>query len=174
MQEESRLTEIVFLIIFVALIAFTGIRLMDNYRENVLETNSSSSILMSLEDNGTSTTLSSNQIISNLVTTSNDTWLNFDGVDDSIFITDNSYETISYWVNDTTNDWIHVVNTSGRLYENGNEVSSLTLNSYKQNATGWYIGINSSGNFKGNIDEIRFYNDTINETIVDEVYSNGR
>jgi len=104
----------------------------------------------------------------------NNSWLSFDGVNDYVFIDDNSYETISYWVNDTSNNWIHVVNTSGILYEDGNEVSSLTLNSYYKNTTGWYIGQNSSDDFfTGNIDSIKFYNDTINETIVDAIYSNG-
>jgi len=127
-----------------------------------------------LTDNGTANTLTQTPTSFTSATNKNRTWLNFDGIDDFVEIADNSYKTISYWVNDTSNAWIHVINTSNILYENGNEVASLTLNSIKQNSTGWFIGINSSDPFAGNIDRIRFYNDTINETVVNEIFDNGR
>lgn len=113
-------------------------------------------------------------ITSNTATILNKTWLNFDGIDDFIFIPDNSDLTISYWFNDTSNNWIHVVNASGILYEDGGIVGSLTLEVYKKNGTGWYMGENSTGFFKGNIDEIRFFNETLNVTQVNEVFDNGR
>ncbi len=108
------------------------------------------------------------------VTRKNSTWLEFDGTSDYLFIPNYDYVSVAFWVNNSDNDWAFVVNSSDLIYENNVTVSSLTMNPFKQNATGWYFGINDSGFFNGNIDTIKFYNDTMNETQVSELFANGR
>lgn len=104
----------------------------------------------------------------------NSTWLNFDGVNDYLFIPDNSYVSVSFWVNDSLNNWFHFANASTILYENAAVVGNPTLNAYKKNSTGWYFGINESGYFPGNIDTIKFYNDTLDAAQVSNLYADGR
>ena len=89
-------------------------------------------------------------------------------------IPDYDYVSVAFWVNDSANNWTLVVNSSDLIYENNATVSSLTMNPFKENATGWYFGINDSGFFEGNIDTIKFYNDTMNETQVSELFADGR
>lgn len=178
--EENRL-KIILIVISLAIISM--IILLLYIIINIIPSSAISNSILSnsngqniLADNSTSTTLSpSGEGVTSLsATRHNQTWLEFDGVNDYVFIPDDSYKTISYWVNNTVNSWINVVNNSGILYEDGGVVGSLTLNSTKQNTTGWYIGINSTGFFKGNIDSIRFYNETITSTTINEVFDNGR
>jgi len=155
-----------------AVLLIFGLIILNETYEDIEDTSASTTDSV-LADNGTATTLSQTPT-SLSATRKNHTWLSFDGVDDYLFISDNSYETISYWVN-SSSTWTHVVNTSGILYEDGDEVTSLTVSSYLKNSTGWFIGMNeTSGFFEGWIDSIKFYNDTIDETIVDTLYSNGR
>lgn len=113
-------------------------------------------------------------ISSTTVTRKNGTWLDFDGANDYLFIPQYDYVSVSFWVNNSVNDWIHIVNSSDLIYENNATVGNLTLNAFKRNATGWYFGVNESGFFEGSIDTIKFYNDTMNETQVSELYSAGR
>ena len=105
----------------------------------------------------------------------NSTWLDFDGVDDYLFIPDYNYSSVSFWANGSNGDWLHIVNSSdGLIYESNVTVGNLTLNAFKRNATGWYFGINESGFFKGGVDTIKFYNDTMNESQVSGLFSDGR
>ena len=115
-----------------------------------------------------------NGITSTAVTRNNDTWLNFNGTTDYLFIPDNNYVSVAFWVNDSDNNWLFVVNSSDLVYEDNVVVGALTLNPFKKNATGWYFGINDSGFFGGNIDSIKFYNDTMNETQILTLYADGR
>lgn len=107
-------------------------------------------------------------------TRKNSTWLDFDGVDDYLFIPNYDYVSVAFWVNDSDNDWTLIVNSSDLIYENNSTVANLTMNPFKRNATGWYFGLNDSGFFNGSIDTIKFYNDTMNETQVSELYAAGR
>jgi len=172
--ELNKLRSTILIIFAIAIIIAIVLTFLSLMKDDIFESDVSATSEYILADNGTANTLTQTSSKSLTAIAKNTTWLDFDGIDNYVFIQDNNYKTISYWVNDSSNDWIHVVNTSDILYENGDEVSSLTLNSIKQNSTGWYIGENSTGYFDGNIDEVTFYNDTINETIVDEVYINGR
>ena len=105
----------------------------------------------------------------------NSTWLDFDGVSDYLFIPDYNYSSVSFWANGTAGGWYHIVNSSdGLIYENNVTVGNLTLNAFKRNATGWYFGINETGFFYGGVDQIKFYNDTMNETQVSELFDGGR
>lgn len=114
-------------------------------------------------------------IKSTAVIRKNTTWLDFDGNNDYLFIPNYDYVSVAFWVNDSVNNWTLVVNSSDLIYENnGTVVSALTMNPFKRNATGWYFGINDSGFFGGSIDTIKFYNDTMNETQVSELYEDGR
>jgi len=108
------------------------------------------------------------------VTAKNSTWLNFDGVNEYLFIPDYNYVSVVFWANNSDNDWVMITNSSDLIYEGNTTVSSLTINPFKRNATGWYFGINDSGFFGGNIDTIKFYNDTMNGTQVSELFADGR
>ena len=106
----------------------------------------------------------------------NDTWLELDGNDDYVFIPDsNLYYSVVMWVNNSDNNWTLIANSSDLLFENnGTVVAEFTMNPFKKNATGWYFGINDSGFFEGNIDTIKFYNDSMNETQISDLFINGR
>lgn len=118
-------------------------------------------------------------ITSIVVTRNNDTWLVFDGVNDHVNITDHSYKTVSFWFKNATGPnsgaWQCIVNTSNILYQNGTEVTSVLDYPLTLNGTVWMIGMsNETEFFNGSIDSIKFYNDTINESIVDAVNIAGR
>lgn len=138
-----------------------------------VDNNTNSSFVATTTSNSTLTPIG-NGITSLTSTYQNDTWLSFDGTNDYLFIQDNNFTSVSYWVNDSDNEWLHIANASDTLYEERAIVTDFTLNAHKQNATGWYFGINSSGFFEGNIDSINFYNETINNLTVEDIYSNGR
>jgi len=113
-------------------------------------------------------------IKSTVVTTKNSTWLDFDGIDDYLFIPDYDYVSVVFWANTSGSDWIMITNSSDLIYEGNNTVGNLTINPFKKNATGWYFGINESGFFEGSIDTIKFYNDTMNQSQLSELLLNGR
>jgi len=105
----------------------------------------------------------------------NSTWLDFDGINDYLFIPDYDYDSVSFWANGSNGDWLHIVNSSdGLIYENNNTIGNLTLNAFKRNATGWYFGMNETGFFEGSVDTIKFYNDSMNETQVSNLFDAGR
>lgn len=112
------------------------------------------------------------------VTRNNDTWLDFDGVNDHVNITDYSYITYSLWYRNRTGPdsaWQHIVNTSNILYKNGTQVTTFLYHPIHLNDTQWVIGMsNETEFFNGTIDSIKFFNDTINESVVDTIYSDGR
>jgi len=128
-----------------------------------------------LGQNSSQHTLSQKVQITSSITAHNRTWLTFDGIDDYIYLSDNSYKTISFWVKNATHDWQHIVNTSGILYQNGTEVISLLFYPVYFNSTDWEIGkIDATTFFPGSVDKIKFYNNTINSSIVSELFAEGR
>ena len=162
------------LVLFLPLVSFVWGSYDDLKTE--LDIDSSTSFLMTTNSNETLSPLSptGEEIEDVVVVRQNSTWLNFDGVDDYLFIEDNSYVSVSFWVNDSNNDWTHIVNSSGVIYEDNTTVGSLTLNPFKRNNTGWYFGINESGYFNGSIDTIKFYNDTMTEGQVSDIFDDGK
>jgi len=129
-----------------------------------------------LADNGTETTLSNNPSTWTSATVKNRTWLDFDGTNDVLTVSDVNYRTISFWYkNSTTTNWQHIINTSNILYWNGTEVSELPLYPLFTDGTDWFFGKSDAGTFvEVDIDEITFYNDTINSTVITEIFNNER
>ena len=166
------------LVSFIAIILFLILAMVipDAYDElqREVEYDSSDSFIATTTNNETLSYIGEG-IKTLTATRQNSTWLDFDGVDDYLFIEDNDYSSVSFWANGSNGDWLHIVNSSdGLIYESNVTVGNLTLNVFKRNTTGWYFGINESGFFKGSVDTIKFYNDTMNETQVSELFSNGR
>ena len=165
------------LVSFIALVLFLLLSTIipgvyDDLRTEVDHT-LSTSFLASVSSNKTLSPLGEG-IKTSTVTHQNGTWLNFDGIDDYLFIPQYDYISVSFWANSTTGGWKHIVNSSDLIYENNVTVGNLTLNVFKRNATGWYFGLNETGFAKVSIDTIKFYNDTMNETLVSELFSAGR
>ncbi len=104
----------------------------------------------------------------------NDTWLNFDGVNDVLEILINE-PTVSFWYrNSTSIPWIFIVNSSGTLYVNAN-VETPVEYPVLQNTTGFYLGqFNNSVFFNGSMDEIRIYNRTLNAGEVLTLFNLGK
>jgi len=162
---------------FIALILFVLLLYIvpDIYNEGRLEIDhsSSDSFIATVTANETLSPVGEG-ITSITVARKNSTWLSFDGINDYLFIPDYNYTSVALWVNNSDTNWILIVNSSDSLYQNNGTVSNFSLNPFKKNATGWYFGINDSGFFEGDIDTIKFYNDTMNETQISELYANGR
>jgi len=112
-------------------------------------------------------------LVSSSASIKNQTWLDFDGVNDVLTINDNGYVTVAFWYdNTTTSDWVLYVNTSGILYVDGNEIGAFPVNFYYSDGSKYYFGKEDATTFKnGSIDNIRFYNSTINETVIDALYN---
>ncbi len=87
----------------------------------------------------------------------NETWLEFDGVNDVVTIL--SPDTvISFWYrNITTTDWINIVNNSGTTYVDGVLGSPIQYPVFF-NGSEYFIGqTGSSSFFNGSMDEVRIY-----------------
>ena len=162
---------------FIALILFSLLLyIIPDVYEDVraeIEYSAENSFLATVTENETLSPIGEG-VTATVVTRKNSTWLEFNGAGDYLFIPNYDYVSVAFWVNDSANDWKLVVNSSDLVYEDNSTVSSLTMNPFKRNATGWYFGVNDSGFFGGNIDTIKFYNDTMNESQVSELFANGR
>ena len=163
---------------FIAIILFLILAMVipdtyDDMRQEV-DHDSSASFLASTTSNHTLSYIGEG-VTTLAATRQNSTWLDFDGVNDYLFIEDNDYDSVSFWANGTAGGWFHIVNSSdGLIYEDNITVGNLTLNAFKRNTTGWYFGINETGFAKVSVDTIKFYNDSMNETQVSELFSTGR
>jgi len=103
----------------------------------------------------------------------NQTYLNFDGVDDVATIV-SSDTTISFWYKNQTSDWFHVVNSSGTTYVNG---GTATPDEYPVNFNGTQYDLgktNATHFFNGSIDEVRVYDIQLNSEEVILLYNLGR
>lgn len=129
-----------------------------------------------LAANGTTSTLTQTPTTFTSATAKNRTWLEFDGTNDVLTVSDDSFVTISFWYkNATETKWQHILNTSGILYQNGTEVDSITLYPLYSDGSDWFFGKTDGSTFVDvDIDEIRFYNATLNSSEVTSIYENER
>ena len=173
MNNKDMLT-IVIIIFLIGFILVIGIVVLDQFIEGLGYASSSNTQII-LGQNSSQHTLTEELLSVNTITTKNQTWLNFDGINDFTNISDNSYDTISFWAKNSTVSWTYIVNTSGILYENGNNVNSLTFYPIFFDGADWQIGkTDATTFFSGSIDSIRFYNNTINSTTIGGLYDIGR
>lgn len=103
----------------------------------------------------------------------NTTWLECDGVDDFLAISNSKNETISFWYRNATTDWTHVVNSSGTLYVDGSLDTPL-LYPLEINATHITFCKEGATFYDMDIDEIRLLNSTLDAGNVTEIYNEGR
>ncbi len=111
-------------------------------------------------------------IITITATVYNDTWLDFNGVDNSVET--QLYNTLSFWYKNTTIDWTFIVNSSGVLYVNG---SAATPELYPifNNGTNIIMGkFNDTAFFNGSLDDFRGYASAIDSDLVNLIYLDGR
>lgn len=163
---------LIFLVIF-----FIGVVVLENTfnvasGEELEEISTSDSILL---QNSTTQTLSQTPSGSVTIITKNRTWVSLDGSDDFLNITDDNYETVSFWYkNSTTTIWQNIINDSGTTYVNGS-VATPQLYPVFENGFSYLFGQTDATTFvEVDIDEIRFYNGSINSTIATEIYNEGR
>ena len=166
---------VIFSFIAVILFALLGAIIPDVYGDLRTEKthDASDSFIATVTTNETLSPIKEG-IKTTVVTRRNHTWLDFDGANDYLYIPQYDYVSVSFWVKNSNSSWIHIVNSSDLIYENNVTVGDLTLNAFTSNATGWYFGVNESHFFNGSIDTIKFYNDTMNESQVSELFEAGR
>jgi hypothetical protein len=82
---------------------------------------------------------------------------------------------VSFWYNDaTSNGWVHVVNSSGTFYVNG-ELGTPNKYPIVINGDKVYIGRTSmSDYFVGEISKLKIYNRVLSATEVESLYDQGR
>jgi len=165
MAEDNKLIEIAFLIIVLGIVVVIGVQIMDGYREGILTTNSTSTTQNILSDNSTSTTLTpiGEGITSSSFTSKNQTWLEFDGVNDSIQI-DSLVTDISVLKNFTICGWFNNTGVTGLHTIFASSISTSDRMTIQYSATGRSLraGIYNGSEYVNNIsiDDVR--NDTWN------------
>lgn len=125
-----------------------------------------------LADSGIATTLTQTPSTWSSATVKNQTWLEFDGVNDMVNVS-SDYEIISFWYKNATTDWQHIVNNSGTIYVNGSTGTALLFPIYYDGAN-YILGKNESTFYDVDIDDVRVYNRTIETGEIDYIYNIGR
>jgi len=167
---------ILFLIVFI-IIFFFGVIILEETFNNAVSMDSSSINTSEsiLTDNGTTTTLSYSPFSGTTsAITLNRTWLDFNGVNNFLNISDNSYSAVSFWYKNKTTNWQNIINSSGTIYVNGSVGTQLLYPVYFDGSDYLFGKTNTTNFINVSIDEIRFYNGTINSSIALEVYNEGR
>lgn len=104
----------------------------------------------------------------------NQTWLEFDGVNDYVLISSDIIDSISFWYANETSEWIFITNSSGTLYVNAVEESPLQYPIY-HNGSAYFLGMyNETSYFNGSIDDFRIYEKELNITEIEDIYGNGK
>lgn len=94
-----------------------------------------------------------------------------DGSGDYIVIPNVGFNTTqSWWYRNTTNNFVHYVNSSGTFYRNGVNISSANI-IFVYNGT--HIGRNSTGDVSGFIDDVMIWNRSLSADEVKEIYNRG-
>ena len=116
-------------------------------------------------------------ITSLTATGKNQTWLEFDGVNDALTLTvTQSKATISLWFkNATTTEWNSIIMSDGNIYINGTLNNDWTFLPYFISGDIITIGKSDGLTFLDvDIDEFRVYETALNSTDVLTVYGEGR
>jgi len=125
-----------------------------------------------LSNSGTENTLSptGDRITSLTATALNQTWLDFDGVDDEVVLTSNEITSISFWYKNETLDWTFITNSSGTLYVNAVATSPAQF-PVIYNGSDYLVGKeNSTDFFNGSIDDFRVYDSTLEQELVTLIF----
>jgi len=104
----------------------------------------------------------------------NDTWLNFNGVNDSVAIPSTITESLTFWYKNETSDWFFVANSSGTLYVDG-VVDTPNQYPVYHNGTHYIFGKENATSFLNvSIDDPRGYNSTIDTSLINLIFNGGR
>ncbi len=160
---------IVFLVVF-----FFGVVVLQEVFDNA-QTLDTTDILTSeliLSNTLTSNVLIATPSIWNSATVHNQTWLDFDGVDD--VLVNNRSDTISFWYKNTTTDWTFIVNSSGTLYVNGT-IGTPGIYPIYDDGVNMNFGKTDATTFINvSIDDIRTYGAIIDSELVNLTFQDGR
>ncbi len=100
----------------------------------------------------------------------NQTWLDFDGVDDVVILNSNETNSISFWYKNETLDWTFITNSSGTLYVDAVATSPDQYPVF-YNGTDYLIGKEGSSNFfNGSMDDFRVYDSTLEQELVTLIF----
>ena len=108
-------------------------------------------------------------ITSLTATALNQTWLDFDGIDDVVTLTSDEITSISFWYKNETLDWTFITNSSGTLYVDG---VAATPEQFPviYNGSDYLIGKEGAVFFNGSIDDFRVYDSTLDAELVGLIY----
>lgn len=172
-MEQGIGTSIAITILIVGLVVVIGASLFNTYKnERLLDTSSTSAeavyltpVILPPEEGITSST----------VQVYNQTWLDFDGVDDVVVVESSDIAGVTFWYkNSTSSDWIFIVNNSGVTFVNAVAGTPVQYPVY-HNSTHYFLGMtDASTYFNGSIDDFRVYGYNLNTTQINSVYSEGR
>lgn len=164
---------VIIAVMFIAIIVIASIIALSSMADIQAETGSATQnneTFISVYESNNS--LIHTNITSLSATRKNDTWLEFDGVDDNV--ESERYNTISFWYKNATTDWTFIVNSSGTLYVNGS-LGTPGIYPIYDNGINMYLGkLNSSFFFNGSMDDFRGYNNSIDAELVNLTYLGGR
>ena len=179
MEKKAQSSEVVFVILslmIAGIFLILGLIMIGSVNDNIdYESGAGSQTILSANSTETSISPTGSGVISDSATYTNRTWLEFDGNNDVLTITDNSYTTLSFWYkNSTQSVWQNIINSSGTIYVNGSSDGEYIYPVY-DDGTYYYFGKSDGSTFVDiEIDEIRFYNGSINSTTATEIYEDGR
>ena len=162
-------SSVILMVVFVSLVINS---VLDSAGASCEDTTSSKVEAVLMES---STTLSpiGSEISSSSVKANNDTWLEFDGINDFMTLNSTSVTSISFWYkNDTT--WYNVVNVSGTLYVDGS-VATPDLYPIYNDGSDFYFGKTDATTFvKVSVDEIRTFSNELSTEQITAIYNGGR
>lgn len=104
----------------------------------------------------------------------NQTWLEFDGVDNVITLDSDETTSVTFWYKNETSDWIFVTNSSGTLYTDSVSGAPEQFPIF-HDGSDYLIGKEGSSDFfNGSIDDFRLYDSTLEQELVDLIFAGGR
>jgi hypothetical protein len=164
-------------ILAVAVILIVGIQILTNFNTSVktVDTQSTSSSFIASASQTLDPIGNEGGITSATVQTYNQTWLDFDGVNDVVVVESSDIAGVTFWYkNSTSSDWIFIVNNSGVTFVNAVAGTPVQYPVY-HNSTHYFLGMtDASTYFNGSIDDFRVYGYNLNTTQINSVYSEGR
>ncbi len=176
-ENSSSINKTLLIIVGIAMIAFVLVILLvifNNLPNTFQRSSPSASSFYISTSSPNALTPVGEGIISLSATRKNQTWLEFDGVDDEVVVNSNFINSISFWYKNKTSDWIFVTNSSGTLYVNSVENTPSQYPVY-YDGTDYFIGReNESLFFNGSIDDFRVSDSTLDQTLINLIYADGR
>ena len=175
-MEKDSLINVALLILIVGLVVVFGSQLLISYQdsrydESILANSNNLNLTYTIP-----VTLTSEEgITSSSATRLNQTWLDFDGVNDNLILPIDNVISISFWYKNETTDWQHLVNASGTIYLNGSVETNYYLYPIYNNGSDVFIGKEDAITFTNiSIDDFRTYSINLSSNQITEIFNGGR